>query len=78
MKAIILISSIFYLLGLKISHKIDLIKKGSPADKVITNKVVAPEKKAETIDYNEAAEIEAKKDTVVGAGSTDKHFYEYR
>lgn len=43
MKAIILISSIFFLLGLKISNKVDLVKKGNLAP-VVTNKLDCPEK----------------------------------
>jgi len=39
MKAIILFSSIFYILGLKIGNKIDLVKKSNPVDKIITQKV---------------------------------------
>lgn len=40
MKAIILISSIFYILGLKISNHIDLVKKSNPVDTLITNKII--------------------------------------
>lgn len=36
MKAIILISSIFYILGLKIGHKIDLFKSNNPVTKINT------------------------------------------
>ena len=36
MKAIILISSIFYILGLKIGHKIDLFKSSNPVQKIST------------------------------------------
>lgn len=36
MKAIILISSIFYILGLKIGHKIDLFKNNNPVQKIST------------------------------------------
>lgn len=39
MKAIILISSIFYILGLKLGNKIDLVKDNEPTPKVITNKI---------------------------------------
>lgn len=48
MKAIILISSIFYILGLKVSNKIDLVKKNSTVEKIITHKVkvTEPEKNA--------------------------------
>ena len=40
MKAIILISSIFYILGLKIGNQIDLVKKSNPVEKIITNTTV--------------------------------------
>jgi hypothetical protein len=53
MKAIILISSIFYILGLKISNKIDLIKKASPVEK-ISIQSVKPEIPPKTIDFKEA------------------------
>ncbi len=53
MKAIILISSIFYILGLKISNKIDLIKRTSPVEKVIVH-TVKPETKQKTVDFEEA------------------------
>lgn len=36
MKAIILFSSIFYLLGLKIGHKIDFFKNVNPVEKIST------------------------------------------
>lgn len=39
MKAIILISSIFYILGLKIGNKVDIVKKNSPIEKIITNSI---------------------------------------
>jgi len=43
MKAIILVSSIFYLLGLKISNTVDVIKK-TTLTPVVTNKLDSPEK----------------------------------
>jgi hypothetical protein len=36
MKAIILLSSIFYILGLKIGHKIDIIRTANPVQKITT------------------------------------------
>ncbi len=36
MKAIILLSSIFYILGLKIGHKIDIIRSANPVQKITT------------------------------------------
>ncbi|NQU51325.1 MAG: hypothetical protein HQ522_02185 [Bacteroidetes bacterium] len=68
MKAIILISSIFYILGLKIGNKIDLVKKSNPVDKIITHKVKVQEQK-KSCDY--AAEIAKKTDcdTLKGGSS---------
>ncbi|MCY1723107.1 hypothetical protein OU798_22355 [Prolixibacteraceae bacterium Z1-6] len=60
MKTIILISSIFYILGLKISNKIDLIKKVTPVDK-ITIHTAKPEKAEKTIDFKTAQEEEPEK-----------------
>jgi len=36
MKAIILLSSIFYILGLKIGHKIDVFRTANPIHKITT------------------------------------------
>jgi len=52
MKAIILISSIFYILGLKISNKIDLIKKVSPVEKVTIQKI-KPETPEKAVTFHE-------------------------
>lgn len=54
MKAIILVSSIFYILGLKISNKIDLVKKTSPADTTISQTVVVPQLNPKQIDFTTA------------------------
>lgn len=63
MKAIILISSIFYILGLKISNKIDFIKKSNPVETVITNKIL-PNKSTGT-DYLESEKtLKIKPDTL--------------
>jgi hypothetical protein len=63
MKTVILISSIFYILGLKISNKIDLIKQSNPVEKIITHtiKIDSHEKAA---DFNEVRELTTEKDTV--------------
>lgn len=64
MKAIILISSIFYILGLKISNKIDLIKKHAPAEKTITQTIQPkedkPDKKCKQIEIEVKEEIKEK------------------
>lgn len=40
MKAVILISSIFYIIGLKVSSQIDLAGKSNPVDTLISNKII--------------------------------------
>jgi transcription antitermination factor NusA-like protein len=51
MKAIVLISSIFYILGLKIGNKIDIVKKSNPVEKIITN-CITPSKPAKAIHFD--------------------------
>ncbi len=43
MKTIFLISSIFYILGLKIGHKIDIFRNYNPIEKITTTKQVIKE-----------------------------------
>ena len=43
MKTIFLISSIFYILGLKIGHKIDVFRNYNPIEKITTTKQVIKE-----------------------------------
>lgn len=70
MKAIILVSSIFYILGLKISNKIDLLKKDIHPSHSITEIVKEkPEQKAS--DQKEDAVIETPVDTMKSGGSAD-------
>lgn len=67
MKAIILISSIFYILGLKIGNKIDLVKKENPVKTIsIATKVKEQDKCCEY-----ANEIVQKTDcdTIIGGTS---------
>lgn len=40
MKTVILISSIFYIIGLKVSSQIDLAGKSNPVDTLISTKVI--------------------------------------
>lgn len=64
MKTIILISSIFYIIGLKIGNKIDLSPKCNPVKKIISNTI--PSKKTEKA-YKleiETTETEAKTDSL--------------
>jgi hypothetical protein len=61
MKSILLFSSIFYLLGLKIGHKIDLFKNHHPVEKISTTKdIVKPAVKS--VDFNQ--ELEANSDSI--------------
>lgn len=70
MKTIILISSIFYILGLTISNKIDLIKPHSKAvEKVIITKADNT-KKESTIDFKDAKALKPDKDSVQESGIT--------
>jgi len=71
MKAFILISSIFYILGLKISNKIDLVKKSNPVEKIITHKVKTTES-----EENASFETEAKKDAPKKEKTTAKESME--
>ena len=68
MKAIILISSIFYILGLKIGNKIDLVKKSDSSEKIITQKVKA-EKPSDCCQFTEELANKATPDSIQG-GST--------
>lgn len=68
MKAIILISSIFYILGLKIGNKIELVKKNNSNEKIITEKVKA-EKPLDCCKYTDQVAIKSKTDTVQGGSS---------
>ena len=65
MKAIILISSIFYILGLKLGNKIDIVKKSNPVEKIITNSMT-PSKPAETIQFEQKAVEKAAPDSLKG------------
>ena len=68
MKAIILISSIFYILGLKIGNKIDIVKKANPVEKIITRCITAPPKPPKPIDFEQETMKQAKSDSLKGKG----------
>lgn len=70
MKAIILISSIFYILGLKLSNTIDLIKPGvKNVNKVVQQK--SDDTKAEkSISFKDAEALKPEKDSTIGGGTT--------
>ena len=68
MKAIILISSIFYILGLKLGNKIDLVKKSDPVEKIITHKIKA-DKPDKCCDYSKETTKKTVCDTLKGGTS---------
>lgn len=71
MKAIILISSIFYILGLKISNKIDLIKhQHTSVEKVIVLKATSA-KSEKLIHLKDAFAEKPVKDSVAGGGISE-------
>ena len=63
MKAIILISSIFYILGLKIGNKVDIVKKSNPIEKIITNGI-KPSKPLNTFHFEQKESESAKPDSM--------------
>ena len=62
MKAIVLISSIFYFLGLFIGNKIDLVKKSFPVEKIIIHKI-QEYKPSQCICFNEKASAKTETDS---------------
>lgn len=76
MKAIILISSIFYILGLKISNKIDLIKSTPKVEKISIQKAT-PEISKKNIEFDQAKTLSTEKDSVAGGGQSSNKILEY-
>ncbi|HKI89335.1 MAG TPA: hypothetical protein VKA38_09925 [Draconibacterium sp.] len=72
MKAIILISSIFYILGLKISNHIDLVKKCNPVETVITNKITTTQP-SKTVYFQDEAGIKVLADTLKDIKKSNNH-----
>ena len=70
MKAIILFTSIFYILGLKIGHKIDIFKNENPVEKITTTDQVKPNTKA--IYFNDEVKIKADADSINNVNITEK------
>lgn len=68
MKGIILISSIFYILGLKIGNKIDLVKKSELYEKQVTQKV-KEKKPLDCCKYTDELANKEKTDTVQSGSS---------
>jgi len=63
MKAIILFSSIFYLLGLKIGHKIDLFKNYNPVEKITTT-TNAVKQVRKTVYFKDEVKLKCDKDSL--------------
>ena len=74
MKAIILISSIFYILGVKVSHQIDAVKHPETIEKVISIKEVTKPDQQKTITLKEELNIVDQKVTQQKSGSAGNHF----
>ena len=72
MKAIILISSIFYIIGIKISNKIDLFKNTNPVDKIITNKIAPASQPGKSIYFKEEAQIKSENDSIKSINKEDE------
>ena len=71
MKTIILISSIFYILGLKIGHKIDLFKSCNPVQKISTT-TNAVKQATKAVYFNDEVKLKNKADSVKSVRSVDK------
>ena len=71
MKTIILISSIFYILGLKIGHKIDLFKNYNPIEKISTT-TNAVKQATKAVYFNDEVKLKNKADSVKSVRSVDK------
>ncbi len=68
MKTIILVSSIFYLLGLFIGNKIDLVKKSIPVEKIIIHKI-KEYKPSNCFCFNEKTTVKTETDTLKSGNS---------
>lgn len=71
MKTIFLFSSIFYLLGLKIGHKIDIVKNSNPVVKITTKTNVAKEA-VKAVYFNDELKLKANPDSLKSSRTTDK------
>ena len=71
MKTIILISSIFYILGLKIGHKIDLFKNYNPVEKISTT-TNAVKKAAKSVYFYDETKPDNSPDSLKNVGVVDK------
>jgi hypothetical protein len=71
MKTIILISSIFYILGLKIGHKIDFFKNYNPVQKISTT-TNAVKQAAKTVYFNDEAKVKNNPDSLKNECAVEK------
>jgi hypothetical protein len=71
MKTIILLSSIFYILGLKIGHKIDLFKNYNPVQKISTT-TNAVKQAAKAVYFNDEVKLKNSPDSIKSVGAVDK------
>ncbi len=74
MKAIILISSIFYILGLKVSHKIDVVKKVNPVEKTTSVEKAPKTIPLNSITLKEGLNLVNPKDSAQKSGISGDHF----
>ena len=75
MKAIILISSIFYILGFKISYKFELLKKSHTVEKVITKTDLIP-KQSKSINYSDELKAVCNTDSLENVNKSVKNIDE--
>lgn len=71
MKTIILISSIFYILGLKIGHKIDFFKSFNSVEKISTTTNVV-KKAAKSVYFSDETKVKCKQDSLKNVSTVDK------
>ena len=71
MKTILLLSSIFYILGLKLGHTINFVKAPNPVQK-ITNTTNAVKSAAKSINFSDESGKVTAADTVKNGNETEK------
>jgi predicted CoA-binding protein len=71
MKAIFLLSSLFYLLGLKIGHKIDVFRNYNPIEKITTTKQVIKEA-VKPVYFQDEVQQKSKADSTRSGQITEK------
>ncbi|KAF0237153.1 MAG: hypothetical protein FD181_2193 [Prolixibacteraceae bacterium] len=71
MKTIFLITSIFYVLGLKIGHKIDIFRNYNPIEKITTTKKVI-RKAVKPVYFQDEVQKKSKADSTRSVQIADK------